>query len=108
MPQSVQEKILSQSLGHVFSAIPQAAGCRKRRSSDPVKKEARNISVSFVKREHGDPFPFDGVGGTIGHVIFPRGNTSKYRKEICQRTLSGDRINISLHSTRKYARIFLN
>ena len=82
MPQHIQEQILSLSLGQYISAVPLAAGCRKRRSSDPVKREARNISVSFVKREHGDPFPFDGVGGTIGHVIFPRGNTSKYRKEI--------------------------
>ena len=86
MPIGVQEQILSKSLAQFFTAIPQAAGCRKRRSSDPDKKEAKNVSVSFVKGGHGDPFPFDGEGGTIGHVIFPGGNTSKYRTQRCQRT----------------------
>ena len=78
MHPSVQQQILSESLGQFFSAIPQAAGCRKRRSSDPVKNDAKNVSVSFVKGEHGDLFPFDGEGGTVGHVIFPRSNASKY------------------------------
>lgn len=86
MPIGVQEQILSKSLDQYFSAIPQAAGCRKRRSSDPDKKEVKNVSVSFVKREHGDPFPFDGAGGTIGHLIFPRSNTGTYCTQMCQRT----------------------
>lgn len=73
------------TLGQWFNAVPEATGCRGRRSSDPDKKEAKTISVSFVKRQHGDPFPFDGEGGAIGHVIFPRNNTSKYREH-----LSGD------------------
>lgn len=88
MPQGVQEQILSESLGQWFSAVPQAAGCRKRRSSDPVKKEVKNISVSFVKGEHGDPLPFDGAGGSIGHVIFPRSNSSKYRTQMEKREKS--------------------
>ena len=87
MPISLQEKILSSTLGQLISAVPEAAtGCRKRRSSDPDKKEAKNVSVSFLKREHGDQFPFDGEGGAIGHVIFPGSNTSKCRAQMCQRT----------------------
>ena len=86
MPKSLQEKILSSTLGQLLSAVPEATGCRKRRSSDPDKKEAKNVSVSFLKREHGDPFPFDGEGGTIGHVIFPGSNTSKCHTQMCQRT----------------------
>ena len=86
MPKGVQEQILSESLAQLFNTIPKAKGCRERRSSDPLRKEVKNISVSFVKREHGDPFPFDGAGGSIGHVIFPRSNTSKYRTQMCQRT----------------------
>ena len=84
---SLQEQILSSTLGQLLSAVPGAAGCRKRRSSDPDKKEAKNVSVSFLKREHGDPFPFDGAGGTIGHVIFPGGNTSKCHTQMGQQTL---------------------
>ena len=80
-----QEEILSAAYDRLFSAIPEAAECRKRRSSEPVKKEVKNISVSFVKKEHGDPFPFDGAGGSIGHVIFPPSSTSKYRTQMCSR-----------------------
>ena len=81
-----QEQLFSATLAHLYSDIPQAVECRKRRSSEPVKKEVKNISVSFVKKEHGDPFPFDGAGGSIGHVIFPPSGTSKYRTQMCQRT----------------------
>ena len=98
MHPSVQQQILSESLGQFFSAIPQAAGCRKRRSSDPVKNDAKNVSVSFVKGEHGDLFPFDGEGGTVGHVIFPRSNASKYTslEIICDisREDQGKRVNL--------------
>ena len=86
MSREEQERVLSVSLDQYFRTVPEAAGCRKRRSSDLVKKEVKNVSVSFVKGEHGDPFPFDGEGGSIGHVIFPRGNTSKYRTQMCQWT----------------------
>lgn len=78
LPEYVQQNILANAMSQWFNAIPQAAGCsRKRRSSDPGKKDA-DILVSFVKRQHGDPFPFDGAGGSVGHVFYPGGNTSKY------------------------------
>ena len=78
VPESVQNIIIGNMMNQWLNTLPSAAGCtRKRRSSDPDKKDAV-ILVRFVKREHGDPLPFDGAGGTVGHVIFPEGNTSKY------------------------------
>ena len=76
VPPAVQKKILTIMLNQWFNAMPQAALCRQRRLTDQGKKNADRL-VCYVKRQHGDQFPIDGVGETLGSVFNSSGNTSK-------------------------------
>ncbi len=30
-----------------------------------------DVTISFARREHGDEYPFDGVGNEVGHAFYP-------------------------------------
>lgn len=33
--------------------------------------EGAELQIDFLRGPHGDGFPFDGAGGSVGHAFFP-------------------------------------
>lgn len=61
---------LSRLLRRLEIYVPAGSTCRvtKRSTQDDQKSK---VLVRFLKGSHGDPYPFDGKGGTFGHVLYP-------------------------------------
>lgn len=65
-----QISLLSRLLRRLAIYVPAGSRCRvtKRSTQDDQKSK---VLVRFVKGSHSDPYPFDGKGGTFGHVFYP-------------------------------------
>lgn len=69
-----QISMLSRMLGRLANYVPAGTRCRITKRSTQADQKGR-VLVRFLKGNHGDPSPFDGKGGTFGHVFYP--NSSK-------------------------------
>ncbi|XP_029107684.1 matrix metalloproteinase-17b [Scleropages formosus] len=55
----------------VFYALKVWAEPTKLEFHEVASPEGADLQVDFLHGSHGDGFPFDGVGGAVGHAFFP-------------------------------------
>ena len=71
LPVDTQENILRK----MIQKWAEASALNIREQNDPaVSDDDVDILIKFVRRYHGDPYAFDGPGGTLAHAYYPHNN----------------------------------
>ena len=71
LPVGTQENILRK----MIQKWADASALTIREQNEPtVPDDDVDILIRFVRRYHGDPYAFDGAGGTLAHAYYPHNN----------------------------------
>ncbi|XP_068683776.1 matrix metalloproteinase-16-like isoform X1 [Montipora foliosa] len=76
LPENVQRDVIRK----MIKKWEEVSRLTIREADQSLPNDDVDILISFSRRYHGDPYPFDGEGGTLAHAYYPHDN----------RGLSGD------------------
>ena len=68
---TVPAEAVTDAISRALTEWSRHANLRFRRTESD--RASRNLSFSFTRGEHLDPYPFDGRGGVLAHAFYPAG-----------------------------------
>ena len=71
LPVRTQESILRKMIQKWADASALTIREQKLQDYPDVPDDKVDILIRFVRRYHGDPYAFDGTGGTLAHAYYP-------------------------------------